>query len=93
MLAIKIENKEFESKFLEFANNQKKAAEDVALEAIKYFINLKDNDTLVYTKKDPLKHLHKINYECDEDLNDVIPYSHIEDSAAYIHNLRQQRNI
>jgi|SaaInlStandDraft_4_1057021.scaffolds.fasta_scaffold71988_2 hypothetical protein len=46
MLAIKIENKEFESKFLEFAKSQKKA-----VEAIKYFINSKNNDTLVYTKK------------------------------------------
>ena len=93
MFAIKIENKEFENKFIEFAKTQKKTIEDVAIDAMKYFMNLKDNNTLVYTKKDPLKHLHTINYECDEDLSDVVPYGHIEDSAAYIHNLRQQRNI
>ena len=60
---------------------------------MKYFINLKNNNTLVYTKKDPLKHLHSIIYECDEDLSDVILYSHIKDSAKYIHNLRQKREI
>ena len=93
LLAITIENKEFESKFLEFAKSQKKAVNDVVIDAMKYFINFKNNETLIYTKKDPLKHLHSITYECDEDLSDVIPYSHIEDSAEYIHNLRQKRNI
>ena len=93
MLAIKIENKEFESKFLEFAKSQKKAVEDIALDAMKYFMNLKDNDTLVYTKRDPMKYIHKIEYEYDdnEDLSDVKPYSHIEDSAKYVHDLRREK--
>lgn len=48
-----------------------------------------NGDTLVYTKKDPLKHLHKIEYAYDD--GDVKPYSHIEDSAKYIHELRRVR--
>ena len=40
-----------------------------------------------------MKHLHKIKYEDDgEGLSDVKPYSHIEDSALYVHNLRREKN-
>ena len=47
---------------------------------------------IVYSKKDPMKYIRKINYEDDgEDLSDVKPYSHIKDSAKYIHDLRRGR--
>ena len=93
MLTVKIENQELENNFLEFAKNHKRAVEDVVVDAMKYFMNMQNKDKLVYQKKDPLKHLHKIKYEYDnEDLSDVKPYDHIEDSAKYIHNLRKQRN-
>ena len=93
MLTFKIENPELENKFIEVAKSQKKAVEDVVLDAMKYFINMQKEDKLIYTKKDPLKHLHKVKVEFDdEDLSDVKPYSHIEDSAQYIHDLRRKRN-
>ncbi len=93
MLTFKIENEELENKFLEFAKQQKRAVEDVAIDAMKYFMSMQKEDKLVYTKKDPLKYLHKIEREYDdEDLSDVKPYSHIEDSAQYIHDLRRKRN-
>ena len=93
MLTFKIENQELENKFIEFAKNQKRTVEDVAMDAMKYFMNMQKDDKLVYTKKDPLKYLHKIKREYDdEDLSDVRPYSHIEDSAQYIHDLRRKRN-
>jgi hypothetical protein len=38
-----------------------------------------------------MKHLVKLNYEYDENLDDVKPYGHINDSAKYIHDLRRQR--
>ncbi len=66
--------------------------EDVVLDAMKYFINMQKEDKLVYTKKDPLKHLHKISREFDEDLCDDTALTHIEDSAQYIHDLRRKRN-
>ncbi len=51
-----------------------------------------DEQKLVYTTKDPMKHLTKLNYEYDEDLCEgVKPYSHINDSAKYIHDLRRKR--
>jgi hypothetical protein len=95
MLAIKIDNPEVENRFKQYAAQHKKAVEDLASEAIKMFLDLqKKDDELVYTKKDPMKHLHKIdyNYEDDgEDLSDVKPFSHIDDVAKYVHNLRRVR--
>ncbi len=95
MLAIKIDNPEIEDKCREYAKQQKKTLEDVVSDAMKLFldVNKKDNQ-LVYTKKDPMKHLHKAkyNYKDDgEDLSDVKPYSHIEDVAKYVHDLRRVR--
>ncbi len=93
MLTLSIENPELENKFLEVAKSQKKAVEDVVLDAMKYFINMQKEDKLVYTKKDPLKHLRRIEVDSDdEDLSDVKPFDHIEDSAKYIHDLRRRRN-
>ncbi len=80
-----------------FVKSQKKTVEDVALDAIKKFMdsNLKKENKLVYTKKDPLKHIHRIVREYDEyeedNLKNVTPYSHIEDSGLYIHNLRREK--
>ena len=49
-------------------------------------------EQFVFKKKDPRKHSRKIKYidEENEDLSDVKPYSHVEDSAKYIHNLRRE---
>ena len=93
MLAIKIDNPEIESKFKEYAKQQKKAIEDVVSEAMKLFLDThKKDDEIVYTKKDPMKHIRTIKYDDDgEDLSDVKPYGHIEDSAKYIHDLRRER--
>jgi len=56
---------------------------------MKLFLDTQKKDSeIVYTKKDPLQHIHKIEYE---DLSDTKPYNHIEDSAQYIHDLRRER--
>ena len=94
MLAIKIDNTDIENRFKEYAKQHKKAIEDVVSDAMKLFLDInKKDDKLVYTKRDPMKYIHKIEYEYDddEDLSDVIPYSHIEDSAKYIHDLRREK--
>ncbi|MDY0124214.1 hypothetical protein [Sulfurimonas sp.] len=93
MLAIKIDNPEIENKFKQYAKQQKKAVDDLVGEALKMFLDMqRQDDELVYVKKDPMKHLHKVEYEDDgEDLSDVKPYGHIEDSASYVHNLRRER--
>ncbi len=93
MLAIKIDNPEMENKFKEYAKQQKRAIEDVVSEAMKLFLDThKQDNKIVYIKKDPMQYIQKVEYEDDgEDLNDVKPYSHIEDSAQYMHNLRRER--
>ena len=93
MLAIKIDNNELESKFKEYAKQQKKAIEDVVSDAMKLFLEINNkDDEITFTKKDPMKHILKREYLDDgEDLSDVKPYSYVEDSAKYIHNLRRER--
>ena len=93
MIAVKIDNPEIENKFKEYAKKQKKSLEDVVSEAMKLFLDInKKNDELIYTKKDPMKHLHKIKYEDDgEDLSDVTPYSYVQDVGKYVHDLRRSK--
>jgi len=92
MLAIKIDNPEIESKFKEYAKQQQKAIEDVVSEAMKLFLDMhKKDDDIIYTKKDPMQHIRKIEYNYDEDFCDNVALTHIEDSANYIHDLRRQK--
>jgi len=64
-------------------------------EASKMFLDFNKKDgELVYTKKDPMKHLHKRNYiyeDDGEDVSDVKPFSHIDDAVKYVHDLRRVR--
>ena len=93
MLAIKIDNPEIESRFKQYAKQQKKGIEDLVSEAMKLFLEIhKKDDELIYIKQNPMQHIVKSDYEDDgESLDDVRPYAHIEDSAKYIHNLRRER--
>jgi hypothetical protein len=95
MLAINIDNPEIENRFKQYAKQHKKAVEELASEALKMFLELnKKDDELIYTKKDPMNHLHKINYKYEddgEDLSDVKPFSHIDDVAKYVHDIRRVR--
>ena len=92
MLTLKIDNSELENKFIEFAKSQKKAVEEVAVDAMNYFMSMKkESKGISYIKKDPLKHLHKIERECDESMCDDVALTHIEDSAQYIHDLRRKK--
>ena len=91
MLAIKIDNPEIENRFRQYAKQHKKAVEDLVNDALKMFLDINKTDNeLVYVKKNPTKHLHKIKYEDDgEDLNDVKPFGHVPDAAQYIYDLRR----
>ena len=96
MLAIKIDNPEIENRFNQYAIQNKRAVEDLVSDALKMFLDMKKQDNeLIYTKKDPLKHLHKIEYDYEddgEDLSDVKLYSHVDDVAKYVHDLRRARD-
>ena len=90
-ITLKIENSDMEKQLKAFVQEQK----EVTVEALKNFLNsFQKEEKLVYKKKDPKKHSRRIEYidENNEDLSDVKPYAHVEDSGKYIHDLRRQRN-
>jgi len=90
-ITLKIDNPDIEEQLKAFVQEQK----EITVEALKsFFDSLGTKKKLKYKKKDPRKHMHKIVYMDDdnEDLSDVKPYAHVEDSAKYIHDLRRQRN-
>jgi hypothetical protein len=89
MLAIKIDNKDLETSFLEFANKQKESLENLASEAIRYFIAQKNKQTVNYQKKDISNYLKPITRKYDENYCDDIALTHINDSAKYIHDTRR----
>lgn len=91
MLAIKIDNPEIESRFRKLAKKNKKAIHELASDALKLYLDVYKNDELVYAKKDPLKNIHKVDFQDDgEDLSNVELYSRTKDSAKYIHKLRRK---
>ena len=93
MLAIKIDNPDIEKKFFEYAKLKKKKIEEVVTEAMREFLDKqKKDEEIVYIKKDPMKHMRKLSYKYDENLDDVKPYSHVKDSAKYIHDLRRKKS-
>ena len=89
MLAIKIDNKDLENSFLEFAKDKKESLDSIVCEAIQYFMLNKETTQIKYRKKDVTKHIRKIAREYDEALCSEKSLSHIEDSAEFIHNLRR----
>ena len=57
-----------------------------------YFMSIKKkNSGISYTRKDPLKHMHKIKRDYDALMCDDAALTHIEDSAKYIHDLRRKK--
>ena len=94
-ITLNIDNPEVEKRLLQFVKQQKQEVEDVVLEAIKSFVYSPTKKKFHYTKRDPRKYSRKIEYKDDmtDDLSDVFPYSHVEDSGAYIRALRSKRNI
>ncbi len=89
MLAIKIDNKDLENSFLEFAKDKKDTLDNLVCEAIKYFLETKGKKQINYQKKDIKNHIKKISRKYDETLCKDKSLSHIEDSAEFIHNLRR----
>ena len=84
-----------ENKFKQYAKQHKKATEEIVTDALKIFLDINNqNNELNYTKKNPMEHLRKIKYNDEndsEDLSDVKLYSHVVDTAQYVHNLRRTR--
>ncbi|MBD3793371.1 MAG: hypothetical protein IE889_04325 [Campylobacterales bacterium] len=94
-MTLNIDNPHLEKQLLQFVREQKQNLEEITVEALELFMErFNKKEKFHYTKRDPKKYMHKIEYndENDENLSDVKPYAHIEDSAKYIHDLRRKRN-
>lgn len=93
-LILNLENQELSDSLKEFSIKQKKSIEEIAIEAIKSFIeSSKKKDKPVYVKKDVSKYMQVIKKDFDESLCDDNALTHIKESASYIHNLRRQSSI
>ena len=97
MIVLNIENPELENKLMKFIENENKKLEDIMVEAIKQFIGSNEkimkHTKLKYPKKDILKHIHILKTDYDErDLEEVKPYSHVENSAKFVRKLRHKRS-
>lgn len=91
MLAVKINNPEIENIFASQFDSDKDKFIDFISTSLQNLQNAKLKK-LNYTKQDPFEHIQKNSCTGNGDyLCDVKPYSHISDSAEYIHNLRQQK--
>jgi len=93
-ITVKIDNPDLEQRLIEFVKQQKQDLEEVTIEALKNFIDLfHQKKKFDFKKKDPRKHSRTIKYIDDEDLSDIKPYSHIKDSAKYVHDLRREKRV
>jgi hypothetical protein len=94
MITLKIDDAEIEHQLLELAKDQKKDLETLTIQAITAFIDICKEKKLVYQKKDMTKHVTVIQRTVDpNDLDqDIAPYAQVDDSSAYVKNLRNQRH-
>lgn len=93
-IVLKIDNPDFEKQLIEFVKHQKQGLEEITLEALKKFLDsFHQKEPLQYKKKDIRKHLSVIKIDDDEPRDESVElYTHVEDSAKYIHDLRRMRN-
>lgn len=90
-ITLKIDNPDTQEQLQQFVKEQK----EITVEALRSFLNsFQTKEKFHFKKRDPKEYSRKIEYidEDDEDLSDVKPYAHVEDSGKYIHDLRRRRN-
>jgi len=89
-ITLKIENDDIEEKLKAFIKEQK----EITIEALTKFLNsFQQKSKLSYKKKDIYKNLSVIASDDNEPRDEAVElYSHVEDSAKYIHDLRRVRN-
>jgi len=95
-ITINIENQNLQNKIINLSNHLNQPVEKICIEALTYFVNLYnfENTTqndLKFNILDTEKFATKIAFEISEpNIDDELQlFTHIEDSAEYIHNLRK----
>lgn len=89
-ITLKIDNPDVE-KQLQYLVKEK---QEISIDTLRNFLNsFQKEKKFVFEKKDPSKYTQQIEHPVDdENLSDVRPYAHVEDSGQYIHDLRRKRN-
>jgi len=84
---------QLEKQLFDFLKQQKQDLEEITLDTLNTFINsFQKKEKLHYKKKDIFKNMSVITSDDDEPRDESIElYSHVEDSAKYIHDLRRVR--
>jgi hypothetical protein len=91
MLVLEIEDETLEKRVKEFIKEQKKDIKTFTKEAVEKFLDKFSSQNQV-KKLDPSKYKREIKFDIDDEIEDVVPYSHIDDSAKYIKELRSKKN-
>ena len=89
-ITLKIDNPDIEEQLKQFIKEQK----ELTLEALNSFINtFYKKKKFNYKKKNIYDNLSVIHSDISEPRDETIElYSHVDDSAKYIHDLRRERN-
>ena len=88
-ITVKIDNPDVEKQLQQLLHEQK----EITFEMLSsFFTAFQRDEPMSFPKKDPRKHTQVIPFSDDdgEDLSNVKPYAHIEDSARYVHDLRRK---
>jgi hypothetical protein len=70
------------------AQTEGKEVQEVIMNAIQHWVKQQSSPPL--KKLDPFRHSVPIRYEVGEDLNEVIPFADVTDSAQFGQELRRQ---
>jgi hypothetical protein len=92
-ITLKIDNPNLlEKQLIHFMKQKKESLEEMTIEALKGFIGtFQEKENFFYEKKDIHKNLSIISSDNTEPRDETIKlYSHVEDSAQYIHDLRRK---
>jgi len=90
-IILNIDNKTLETKIMEYSKIHGKGLEQIALEAINEFLHCNQTDKLKFTKKNINNSSNIITSEVYEDDDNEKVFEHIQNSAEYVHNSRQQK--
>ena len=87
-LILNINDQKLETALNSIAKEQSKDVTDVIINVLQHFI--KQKSQIPVKKLDPFRHSMQIQYDVEEDLNEVKPVAEVKNSAKFGQELREQ---
>lgn len=87
-LILNLNDKNLETALNSIAQEQGKDIKDVIINVLQNFI--KQKSEFPVKKLDPFRHSTQIQYEVEEELNDVKPFAEVKNSAEFGRELREK---